>query len=121
MGCSVNGILQARILELVAISSSRASSPPGDWPWVSCIAGRFLTDWLNKKASVKALNEAVSQNEALALTFWHPCSLPKIYSNLSSGQGLVAALETGGNPRSEQTFVGFIADFYVLSSDTSGD
>ena len=41
-GSSVCGILQA-ILEWVAISSSRGSSPPRNWSWVSCIAGRFFT------------------------------------------------------------------------------
>ena len=40
---SVHGILQARILEWVAISFSRGSSWPRDWTWVSCIAGRFFT------------------------------------------------------------------------------
>ena len=35
---SVHGILQARILERVAISSSRGSSWPRDWTWVSCIS-----------------------------------------------------------------------------------
>ena len=44
-GSSDHGILQARILEWVAISSSRGSSPPRDWTQVSCIAGRFLTIW----------------------------------------------------------------------------
>ena len=34
-GSSVRGILQARILEWVAISFSRGSSPPRDWTWVS--------------------------------------------------------------------------------------
>ena len=38
-----HGILQARILEWVAISFSRASSRPKDRTWVSCIAGRFFT------------------------------------------------------------------------------
>ena len=42
-GSSVRGILQARILERVAISSSRGSSRPGDWTCVSCIAGGFFT------------------------------------------------------------------------------
>ena len=42
-GSSVHGIPQARILECVAISFSRGSSPPRDWTWVSCIAGRFFT------------------------------------------------------------------------------
>ena len=40
---SVPGTLQARILEWVAISSSRGSSRPRDRSWVSCIAGRFFT------------------------------------------------------------------------------
>ena len=41
---SVCGIFQARILEWVAISSSRRSSQPRDWTHVSCIlAGRFFT------------------------------------------------------------------------------
>ena len=37
-GYSVRGILQARILEWVAISSSRGSSCPRDWTWVSSIS-----------------------------------------------------------------------------------
>ena len=43
---SVHGIFQARILEWVAISSSRISSQPRDTTHVSCIsciAGRFFT------------------------------------------------------------------------------
>ena len=45
-GSSVHGILQARILEWVATPSSRGSSPPRVWTWVSCsscIAGGFFT------------------------------------------------------------------------------
>ena len=42
-GSSVHGISQARILEWVAISSSRGSSQPRDRTRVSCLAGRFLT------------------------------------------------------------------------------
>ena len=38
-GSSVQGILQARILEWVAISFSKESSQPRDQSWVSCIAG----------------------------------------------------------------------------------
>ena len=41
-GSSVHGILQARILEWVAILFSRWSSWPRDPTWVSCIAGRFF-------------------------------------------------------------------------------
>ena len=39
---SVHGILQARILEWVAIFSSRGSSQPRDQALVSCIAGGFF-------------------------------------------------------------------------------
>ena len=42
-GSSVHGILQARILEWVAMPSSRESSPPRDQTHISCTAGRFLT------------------------------------------------------------------------------
>ena len=43
---SVHGVSQARILEWVAMPSSRGSSQPRDWTYVSCfscIAGRFFT------------------------------------------------------------------------------
>ena len=42
-GSSVHVILQARILEWVAIPCLRESSPPRDQTQVSCIAGRFFT------------------------------------------------------------------------------
>ena len=42
-GSSVHGILQARILEWVAIPFSRGSSRPSDRTWVSCTAGRRFT------------------------------------------------------------------------------
>ena len=42
-GSSVHGILQARILEWVAIPFSRGSSQPKDGSWVFRIAGRFFT------------------------------------------------------------------------------
>ena len=46
-------ILQARILEWVAIPFSRGSSWPSDWTWVSCITGRFFTIWAIKKSHRK--------------------------------------------------------------------
>ena len=42
-GSSVSGILQARILEWVAISFSRGSSQPRDQTHVSCTVGGFFT------------------------------------------------------------------------------
>ena len=49
---SVHEILWARILEWVAISSSRGSSPLRDWTWVSRIAGRFFTVQATREALV---------------------------------------------------------------------
>ena len=49
-GSSVHGILQARILEWIAISSSRGSSWPRDWTWVSRTAGRLFTIWATREA-----------------------------------------------------------------------
>ena len=41
-GSSVDGILQARILEWVSMPSSRGSSQPRDWTQVSRLAGGFF-------------------------------------------------------------------------------
>ena len=49
-GSSVHGILQARILEWVAISFSRGSSWSRDRTQVSHIAGRFFTVWATREA-----------------------------------------------------------------------
>ena len=46
---AVHGLLQARILEWVAIPFSRESSQPRDWTWASCIAGRFFTSWATRE------------------------------------------------------------------------
>ena len=43
-GSSVHGLLQARILEWVALSFSRGSSLLSDQTQVSCIAGRFFSN-----------------------------------------------------------------------------
>ena len=51
-GFSVHGILQARILEWVAIPFSRESSRLRDRTQVSCIAGRFFTIWATSEAHV---------------------------------------------------------------------
>ena len=48
-GSSVYGILQARILEWIAIPFSRGSFPPRDWTQVSCITGRLFTIWATGK------------------------------------------------------------------------
>ena len=55
MDCSlldsyVHGILQARIMEWVAMPSSRGFSQPKDQTQISCIAGKFFTIWATEEA-----------------------------------------------------------------------
>ena len=54
-GSSIHGILQARILEWVAISFSRGSSQPKDWTQVSHIAGRHFNLWATREAQRDSL------------------------------------------------------------------
>ena len=49
-GSYVHEILQAIILERVAILFSRGSSQSRDQTWVSCIAGRFFIIWATREA-----------------------------------------------------------------------
>ena len=80
LGSSVHGILQARILEWVAIPFLRVSSQPRDWTQVSCIAGRFFTIWATKEAHITAYtmykkNLAVMEQEAdLGCVWGHSAS-----------------------------------------------
>ena len=57
-GSSVHGILQARILEWIAIPFSRGSSQPRDWTWVSHIRGRFFIIWATREAQQESIYHA---------------------------------------------------------------
>ena len=52
-GSSIHGILQARVLEWVAICFSRGSSRPRDQTRVSGIVGRCFTVWATREVWVK--------------------------------------------------------------------
>ena len=62
---SVHGISQARVLEWVAISFFRGSSPPRDQTQVSWIAGGFFTNWATREAqkTVAIIQSEVSQKD----------------------------------------------------------
>ena len=62
LGSSVHGILQARILEWVAMPFSRGSSSPRDQTWVSCMAGSFFTDWATREAPIVAQIKTLTWN-----------------------------------------------------------
>ena len=50
-GSSLHGILQARVLEWVAISFSKGSSRPRDWTRVSRIASRSFNLWATRETT----------------------------------------------------------------------
>ena len=79
MDYTVHGLLQARILEWVAIPFSRGSSQPRDWIQVSCTAGRFFTSW----ATREVLSAFIA---CCSCTFWCHCKVeyrPEIGSVIS--------------------------------------
>ena len=75
-GSSVRGILQARILEWIAIPSSRGSSRPRNWTQVSCIPciGKWVLHPLSPLGSPPIV--------VLKLTAWNL----SLFSSLSSYQ-----------------------------------
>ena len=60
-GYCAHGILQARILEWVAISFSRGSSQPRNGTQVSYTAGRFFTNWATSEAALPSNPSLSSQ------------------------------------------------------------
>ena len=63
-GCFVHGILQARILEWVAMPSCRGSSWPRDQTHISCIAGTFLTTVPPGKPLIIFVSTFISYSES---------------------------------------------------------
>ena len=53
LGSSVHGIIQAIVLEWIAISFSRGSSQPRAWTWVSRIVDRRFTIWATREVLPK--------------------------------------------------------------------
>ena len=69
-GSSVHGILQARILEWVAVPFSRASSQPRGWAHVSCI-GRQILYHLNHLGSLMFHNEHIMRLRVYWKSIFH--------------------------------------------------
>ena len=79
-GCSLHGILQARVLELGAISFSRGSSQPRDRTWVSRIPGRWCNLWATREAlglhrtiQLQLLQRYSLGNRLELLWYWMVC------------------------------------------------
>ena len=64
-GSSVHWILQARILEWVAIAFSKGSSQHRDQTWVSCISDRFFTIWATRETHANALQWVYTEAQSL--------------------------------------------------------
>ena len=67
LSSSVHRILQARILEWVAILFSRGSSQSRNQTQVFCIAGRFLTVWATREATISITFRSV---RVALISFW---------------------------------------------------
>ena len=79
-GSSVQGLLQARILEWVAIPFSRGSS----WPRVSHTAGRSFTIWATSEGySINSNTQALHWGRSWLTTFPGVLRTPKASSFLS--------------------------------------
>ena len=94
-GSSVHGILQARILDWVAMPSSRASLWHRNWTQVFFIGGRFFTLWATKEASKNTglgchfLLQEISPTQGISLKKKkkEACLLPKeTYKNTKDGE-----------------------------------
>ena len=76
---SIHGILQARVLEWVAISFSRGSSRPRDWIWVSCIVGRRFTIWATREVHI-------NPSKSLVTLYISICTFCFLVSLLQAGE-----------------------------------
>ena len=75
-GSSVYGVLQARILEWVTISSSRGSSKPRGRTQVSCTAGRFITTSTTWEAPYQGWSGMLVTQSCLTVCSPMDCSSP---------------------------------------------
>ena len=80
-GSSVHEILQARILEWIALPSSRGSSQLRDQTRVSCIAGGFFTVWTTRGAQENRKEGGKSAVERNNLSY-----LSRLWSKLTTKQ-----------------------------------
>ena len=94
---SVHGILQARILERAAISSSRESFRPRDWTCVSCIDRQILYHWATWKCLI--LYYYHLKNYFRQEVWFHLIQFPSLWAlNEKQGPHCVQVAETASLP-----------------------
>ena len=103
-GSSVHGVLQARILEWVAIPFSRESSWPRDQTQISCIPGKFFTVWAHQGSPACKLNSLTCQTFANPLNTIFQMNNKKPNSKISSDPMDVGNLISGSSTFSKSSF-----------------
>ena len=97
LGSPSHGILQARIPEWVAISSSRGSSWPSDWACVSCLGRWICYHW----ATVEAINTALFNKDWCVITKTNQQNTPTLTSR--GGFSLLSLNHTWGSAQTSVT------------------
>ena len=93
---SVRGILQARILDWIAVLFSRGSSQPKDQTCTSCVTSRFFTDWATREA-----HHTGSWGSKLGLQLWPGANGPVHHtSSLNPSLLVCPELKRGGDVNS---------------------
>ena len=72
------------ILEWVAYPFSRESSWPRNWTGVSCIAGRFFTNWGIREAWIEIIKTLIESNQCY--TMWETADILKISKSINKNQ-----------------------------------
>ena len=68
LGSSVHGILQARIVEWVAISFSRGESRPRDQTHISCTGSWILYYWTTRETQLKHIPKKIKNYKSQKMT-----------------------------------------------------
>ena len=100
-GFSVHGVLQAGLLEWLAIPFSRGSSQPRDWTRTSCTEGSFYTIWTTREAQKLIRVNVywafpVRQLISSESLWWMPYVEKIIWPHFSMRQLLSSSANTGG-------------------------
>ena len=99
-------MLQARILEWVAIPFSRGSSQLRDGTQVSCIAGGFFTSWAAREAQKKKCQTLYSQDKEC----WNA------YNTGQHDKAVISFLNSTGHSLCEQELFALLPVFHKLLS-----
>ena len=126
-GSSVHGILQARILEWVAIPFSRGFSWPRAPNQVSCIAGRFFTIWATREGQKSQISSFIkihcrsggSEVKASAWSAWDLGSIPGLGRSPGEGNGNPLQYSWLENPRDGGAWWGYSPQGHKESDTTS--